>query len=91
MRRPTPPDHVVPNVEDSRMGRVAVGSASNHAAINTADTLNHPRRHPNRKSVEVLWESYIAAMCGIPVLERHSFSVMGTRCGVSGWAPSKQW
>jgi NAD(P)H dehydrogenase (quinone) len=69
---------VVPKVDASRMGHVGRLRVQAAVVFNTADTPDHLEDTLFHDSVGVLWKSYIAAMCGIPVLERHSFSVMGT-------------
>ncbi len=69
---------VVPNVEDSRMGHVGRLRVQAAIVFNTADTPADLEESLFRDSIGVLWKNYIETMCGIPVLERHSFSVMGT-------------
>ena len=57
------------------VGRLRVQAA---CVFNAVDTPADVEERVFRDSVGVLWKNYVAAMCGIPVLERHAFGVMGS-------------
>jgi NAD(P)H dehydrogenase (quinone) len=69
---------VVTSNDDNRMGHI--GRLRVRAAIvfNTADTPPDIEEKVFRDPVGSLWHNYIAAMCGIPALERQVFRVMAT-------------
>ena len=57
------------------VGRLKVRTA---LVFNTADTPLAVEQSKFGDTLGVLWQTYIAALCGIPELRRMSFGVMGT-------------
>lgn len=67
-----------PDATGARTRHIGLLKLRGALVFNTADLPPEVERTKFGDTLGVLWQTYIAALCGIPDLQRHSFGVMAT-------------